>query len=147
VVYTSNNLLNLANKGHAELLDVFECIHRCHVQNDDVIVKLTGRYYIEDDSPLLHAIRLNELTNQYDCCIKYGSYENTRNEPVRDCVLGFIAMRTCFVKQIHTPRGMECVEWAWASTSIDKINPQRVLPIVGRMGLSFCPGSNDYFSL
>jgi len=147
VVYTSNNLLKLVNKGHTELLDIVECIHRCNVNNDEFIVKLTGRYYIEDESPLFNAIKSNLVTNQYDCYIKYGSYQKTSSEPVRDCITGLIAMRTFFVKQIHTPKETECVEWIWVSTSIDKINPQRVLPIIGRMGLSLCPGSNDYFSI
>lgn len=147
VIYTTNNLLKLVNKGHTELLDIVECIHRCRLQDNDFIVKLTGRYYIEDDSPLFNAIKANLVTNQYDCCIKYGSYQNTSDTPVRDCITGFIAMRTFFIKQIHTPKETECVEWLWASVSLDKINPQRVLPITGRMGLSLCPASNDYFSI
>ena len=44
VVYTTNNVSNFAHKGVNELLDIKEVINKYNIQDDDIVIKLTGRY-------------------------------------------------------------------------------------------------------
>lgn len=44
VCYTDNNKMNYPHKGANELLDIKEVIQRYSIQDDDTIIKLTGRY-------------------------------------------------------------------------------------------------------
>ena len=41
------------NKGRNELLDVWDCIKHLNIQDDDFVIKLTGRYYIMDNNEIL----------------------------------------------------------------------------------------------
>ena len=50
VFYTDNNKLNFYHKGVNELLDIQEVIRHYNIQDDDVIIKLTGRYKILDST-------------------------------------------------------------------------------------------------
>ena len=44
VCYTENNHIHCKNKGGNELLDIKEVIHKYKIKDDDIIIKLTGRY-------------------------------------------------------------------------------------------------------
>ena len=44
VVYTNNNELHYANKATIEMIDIKETIRRCNMKENDMIIKLTGRY-------------------------------------------------------------------------------------------------------
>jgi hypothetical protein len=50
VFYTNNNSLNTNNKGFKEISDLFDCIKEYNIKDDDFIVKLTGRYILNDDN-------------------------------------------------------------------------------------------------
>ena len=55
VLYTSNNNRNIKNKAAIELIDVKEAIQYFNIKDDDIVIKLTGRYILK--SPLF----LNEV--------------------------------------------------------------------------------------
>lgn len=143
IVYTTNNSLKLKNKGHTELLDILECINSCGILDDDFVIKLTGRYYIEDGSPMFAALT---QMHTYDCIIKYGSFLSPQDKPIRDCVTGLIGMRAKYIKRIQVPTEHECIEWLWADKTIE-IEPAKLGFLIGKMGLSLCPGGNEYFSI
>lgn len=111
VFYTNNNTLNTKNKGIKELKDVKDCIEHYGIENDDFVVKLSGRYNIMDNSPFIE--RLKDLSG-IDCIIRYGSFNKPSDTRVKDCITGLIGMRAKHVKQIEEPNENDPVEWQWA---------------------------------
>jgi hypothetical protein len=144
ILYTNNNHYVRLEKGYKELLDVRECISHYNIQDSDFIVKMTGRYILEETSEFMQAVKELPVKN-WDCIIKFGSYSRPVDHQVEDCITGLIGMRCQFVKRIETPRMNECIEWKWAKATYlidnDKIHK------VGRLGIRICPGSNTYFSV
>lgn len=86
VIYTNNNKLNFKSKGINELLDIKEVIKRENINDNDFIIKLTGRYKVTS-SQFFNDIIENE--NIYDAFVKFEQY---------DCILGCYAMRSNFIK-------------------------------------------------
>ena len=112
VYYTENNFIQTGNKGLKELQDIFDCIDKYNINNTDFIVKMTGRYILDDNSEFMNIIKNIHNTN-YDCVIKYGPYFNPVNYKMDDCITGLIGMSCLYVKQIEKPNENECVEWKW----------------------------------
>jgi hypothetical protein len=46
VLYTNNNTIPTKNKGIKELADIQFCIEKFNIQDDDFVVKMTGRYVL-----------------------------------------------------------------------------------------------------
>ena len=44
VIYTSNNKHDYSHKGSNEIMDIKEVIEKCNIQDDDIVIKITGRY-------------------------------------------------------------------------------------------------------
>jgi hypothetical protein len=143
VFYTSNNYLGTNNKGRKELQDILDCIYHYNIKDTDFIVKITGRYILNNDSEFMNQVKNAE--EKYNCIIKYGSYANPVNYKIGDCITGLIGMTCSYVKQIEFPNENECVEWKWA-TIANQIKGDRIC-IVNRLGINICPLSNDYFSV
>ena len=130
VFYTTNNTLPTTNKGHKELQDVLDCIRAYNIKDDDFIVKMTGRYFIQPASPFMQI--LNDVhTQPIECILRYGNYF-VSSEKCGDCVTGLIGMRCKYVKQIEIPAPNECVEWKWAAVTY-LMDDARVinLPVLG----------------
>ncbi len=94
VMYTENNKLEYRNKGVNEMLDIKEVIEKFGIEDDDIIIKLTGRYRAL--SPLFFNYVI-ENENKYDAFIKFYGVCSFKFEEY-DCVLGCYAMRANFVK-------------------------------------------------
>lgn len=94
VVYTANNSLNFPHKGVNELLDIKEVIHRYNIQDDDVIIKLTGRYNLKD-MYFLNEVKQNSQT--YDAFVKFFNV-CTLEFMEFDCILGLIAVKSKFLR-------------------------------------------------
>jgi hypothetical protein len=74
VFYTKNNYINISkNKGYKELKDVNDTVSHFNLNDDDFIIKLTGRYFIEDNSSLIDTLKHINLEN-YDAILRYGGY-------------------------------------------------------------------------
>ncbi len=94
VIYTTNNTLNFRNKGANELIDIKEVIMRVGISDEDMIIKLTGRYRV------ISSAFFDEIVveyNTYDAFIKFfgicsGRFDNN------DCVLGLYALRSKYYK-------------------------------------------------
>lgn len=144
VYYTENNFKQTANKGIKELQDILDCIDKYNINDTDFIVKITGRYILNDNSEFMNIIK-NIHNTKYDCVIKYGPYFNPVNYKMDDCITGLIGMSCLYVKQIETPNEHEPVEWKWGKVTnlIDDSN----IYILNNLGINICPGSNNYFTV
>ena len=85
VYYTENNFKQTGNKGLKELHDILDCIDKYNINDSDFIVKMTGRYILDDNSEFINIIKNIHNTN-YDCVIKYGPYNNPVNYKMDDCI-------------------------------------------------------------
>jgi len=142
VYYTNNNFIDTINKGYKELKDVFDTITEYSIQDDDFIVKITGRYFLKNNSEFINCVKKLDTTD-FDCIIKYGSYMKPVNYKTMDCITGLIGMRTRFVKKIVFPKVNDCVEWKWAEATYS-INDEKIHK-VDKLDLYICPASNTYF--
>ena len=94
VVYTENNKLPFKSKGANELLDIKEVINKCNIKDNDLVIKLTGRYralspkFFED-------VIANE--HEYDAFVKFFGTCSLKFE-LYDCILGCYAMRVTYIK-------------------------------------------------
>ena len=70
VLYTKNNSMHTRNKGVKELSDIFDCIKRC-IKNDDFIVKMTGRYILNNKSEFMNVLK-NKYNESLDCILRFG---------------------------------------------------------------------------
>lgn len=123
VFYTSNNTMNTKNKGIKELKDIKDCIEHYKIQDDEFVVKLSGRYKVMDRSPFIEKLR--DLSG-IDCILRYGSFNAPSDTKVKDCITGLIGMRARYVKQIEEPHENDSVEWKWAWVTY-KIPEERVV--------------------
>jgi len=87
VLYTTNNKRYLTHKGMIELLDIKEVIQTYHIEEDDIIIKVTGRYTVK--SPLFFATVLDD-TARTDAFVAFLNAHTMQWDPY-DCVLGLYA--------------------------------------------------------
>lgn len=97
VLYTHNNSVIANSKGVNEMMDIQTVIRTFDIQDDDIVVKLTGRYRFL--SP--HFIRqIAEEEKQHDIWVKFFGACSLRFESY-DCILGSYAIRAKFIKLFH----------------------------------------------
>ena len=94
VVYTENNKQPFKSKGVNELLDIKEVIEKCDIKDDDLIIKLTGRYRALSPK-FFKDVTANE--QEYDAFVKFFGTCSLKFE-IYDCILGCYAMRTKYIK-------------------------------------------------
>ena len=144
VYYTENNNLGTFEKGCKELHDILDCINKYNINDSDFIVKMTGRYILNDNSEFMNIIK-NIHNTKYDCVIKYGPYFKPVNYKMDDCITGLIGMSCLYVKKIEKPNQNECIEWKWGK--VTNLIDDKKIYIVNNLGINICPGSNDYFAV
>lgn len=97
ICYTDNNILNFSHKGGNELVDIKEVINRYNIQDDDVIIKLTGRYR------LLNLDFINLVKNNYsnyDAFVKFFNVCSLQYA-INDCVLGLFAIKCKYIREFN----------------------------------------------
>ena len=94
ILYTENNKLPFKSKGANELLDIKEVIDKCNITDDDLVIKLTGRYRALSPKFFEYVIA-NE--HKYDAFVKFFGTCSLKFEQY-DCILGYYAMRTKYIK-------------------------------------------------
>ena len=144
VFYTNNNFKQTKNNGNKELYDVLDAIKNYNISDNDFIVKMTGRYILEDDSEFMNVIK-NLHTANYECVIKYGSFKKPVNYKINDCITGLIGMSCSYVKQIETVNENDCIEWKWAKVTY-LIDDSKIC-LVNKLGINICPGHSNYFKV
>lgn len=94
VFYTENNRQQFKSKGANELMDIKEVIERYGIEDDDIVIKLTGRYRALS-SKFFKEIIENE--NKFDAFVKFFGTCSLKFEEY-DCILGCYAMRAKYIK-------------------------------------------------
>jgi hypothetical protein len=94
VVYTTNNVRMYRNKGVNELMDLHEVIRQRGIKDDEVVIKLTGRYRMLS-SKMVEVVRTTSAS--YDVWMKFMNVCHRVVDP-DDCVLGCYAMRASYLK-------------------------------------------------
>ena len=96
VIYTENNRQQFKSKGANELIDIKEVIEKYGIEDDDMIIKLTGRYRALSPKFFREVI---ENENKYDAFVKFFGTCSLKFEQY-DCILGCYAMRAKYIKVI-----------------------------------------------
>ena len=94
VFYTENNKQQFKSKGANELLDIKEVIDRYGIEDNDIIIKLTGRYRALSPKFFKEVI---ENENKYDAFVKFYGTCSLKFEQY-DCILGCYALRAKYIK-------------------------------------------------
>lgn len=135
--YTTNNFLPVWNIGTREQLDVLTCILHFAIPDDDFIVKMSGRYYLDENCPFFDALD----SGDYDAVIRFGNYKTEPMEKCGDCILGLAGMRCKYLKTVKVPE-VESLELNWAAVAKDLPN---VYVIRGKLGIWIAPASNEFY--
>jgi hypothetical protein len=93
VLYTDNNKHIFKSKGINEFLDIIQAINTYNIKDDDMIIKLTGRYRVLSD---IFFKLIQENTNSFDAFIKFYGTCSLKFEEY-DCILGYFSMRAMYL--------------------------------------------------
>jgi hypothetical protein len=145
VIYTnSNNELITPNKGRKEWVDIQYVIQQLQIKDDDFIVKITGRYIIENPCPFFDI--LFQTPKKYEAIIRFGSFLSFGDgepEPTNDLISGFMGMYSKHYKSIPIPDDFTCIEHLIAKHVCNTIPRERIYTIK-KLGIQMCPASNYY---
>ena len=97
VFYTNTNTIPFKSKGSNEVLDIKEVIYRADIDDDDIIIKLTGRYRMIGPH-FLEDVISNYAT--YDAFVKFFGVCSLKYEEY-DCILGLYALRAKYYKLLN----------------------------------------------
>lgn len=120
IVYTNSNNQHFSHKGVNELLDIKEVINKYNIDNNDFIIKLTGRYKLLNN--IFLDLIINNIDNyNYDAFVKFFnvcSLQYTHN----DCVLGLFSIKCKYLKQFEydCKIGPECEFATFVRNNIEK---------------------------
>jgi hypothetical protein len=131
VVYTNNNVIDYGNKGVNELQDIKAVISKYNIQNDDIVVKLTGRYFMMD--PMF--FNMIFTCSNKDAYVKFFNV-STCEYVYDDCVLGLYAIRCKYLKQFEYER-VKSPEVEFA-TYIRKVIPHERILAMSNLNLRCC---------
>jgi hypothetical protein len=97
IIYTYNNNLSHIHKGVNELLDIKEVIKLYNIDDNDIIIKLTGRYKIIND------YFFNLVINNQDSFEGFIKFYNVCECKYveNDCVLGMFAVKSKYIKKFN----------------------------------------------
>ena len=96
VLYTDHNEMR-KSKGVKELLDIQHVIRQYGIQDNDMVIKVTGRYHVTSSSFFQEVINHQE---HYDAFIKFYGVCSLSFDP-NESVLGFYAMRAYLLLLWH----------------------------------------------
>lgn len=118
VLYTNNNSIPTINKGVKEITDVFQVIRELNISDDKFIVKMTGRYQMDNPkTSFLEALRNKNANTK--AIVRYGYFDKPHDIISKkhfSCITGLIGTRCDFVKRVKVPtvEKNECLEHVWA---------------------------------
>lgn len=93
VLYTNNNSIPFKSKGANELLDMKEVIRVMGIKEEDVVIKLTGRYRMMSSYLFEEVIRMEK---DYDAFVKFFGTCSLKWERY-DCILGCYVIRAKYL--------------------------------------------------
>lgn len=130
VLYTDNNALPFDYKGGNELADLKAVIEHYNINDDDIIIKVTGRYKILN----LNFINLVK-NNDYDAFVKFFNV-CTFEYLFDDCVLGLFSIKCKYLKEFNYTY-QKCPEVEFATYIRETINPNKLME-VHHLDLEYC---------
>ena len=118
IYYTNNNKINYKHKGENELLDIKQVINQYNIKDEDIIIKLTGRYKLLNLN-FINFVKNN--INHYDAFVKFFNVCTLRFM-FDDCVLGLFAMKCKYLKEFKYKflKSPECEFADYIRKNIDK---------------------------
>lgn len=142
VWYAKTNDFGLRNKGVNEAKALLNFFEHNKFNDDDIILKITGRYFFIDDSFLRY------ITNhlEYDAFVKDFRKPNGRE---RDMFTACFAMKykyfVEFLQQLDLlklEREMICIEWELADYVA--LSQEMKICIINKLGLAYRASCNNY---
>jgi hypothetical protein len=94
----TNRVKDFANIGIREFTDIILLGERYNFHEEDIIIKLTGLYTIEEPNKFLEFVVAN--ADKYDAFLKWVDVTG-RNEFTSDCVLGLYAIRYKYIADFN----------------------------------------------
>jgi hypothetical protein len=131
VCYTNNNNNNYIHKGQNELLDIKQVINQYKIKDDDIIIKLTGRYKILN-SDFINLVKNN---NDYEAFVKFFNV-CTQKYCFDDCVLGLFAIKCKYLKDFKY-KFLKSPECEFADYIRKNINKNKIME-VEKLDLECC---------
>jgi hypothetical protein len=125
VCYTNNNDTTYWHKGVNELLDIKHVINECNIQDDDIVIKITGRYHLLNNNFI--NIIINNINN-YDAFVKFFNI-CTKKYETYDSVLGLFAVRCKILKSLDYNNIKESPELQFAKHVRNNIDISRIKEI------------------
>ena len=118
ILYTNNNKIRCKHKGDNELLDIKDVINKYGIKDEDMIIKITGRYKLLSDD-FINLVKNNIDT--YDAFIKFYNVA-IRKYMNNDCVLGLFAIKCKYLKQFNYKfkKSGECEFAEYVRENVDK---------------------------
>lgn len=110
------------NHGKKEFTDIISCLNAQHIDDEDMVIKVTGRYILHSDFfPTL--VRKN-----IDKDVVYSPENAFKNMPpvsFPNCILGMIAMKANHWRHLPLEKIEKCIpsEWNVARYIVDTIPP------------------------
>jgi hypothetical protein len=132
VFYTNYNKFNFYHKGVNELLDIKEVINYYKINDDDMIIKLTGRYKLLN-SNFINLVK-NNIDN-YDAFVKFFNV-CTKQYLFDDCVLGLFSIRCKYLKYFNYSL-VKSPECEFADHVRKNINQDKLMEIE-QLNLEYC---------
>lgn len=98
-LYTNNNKYNFKHKGGNELLDIKSVINTYNIDDNDTIIKLTGRYKIMNldfiNMVINNCHKIDAFVKFFNVCTR--KYHDNKD----DCVLGLFALKCKYLKKFE----------------------------------------------
>ena len=136
VHYTNNNSVNYVHKGVNELCDIKYIIEKYNINDDDVIIKLTGRYHPIDDS--FYNLVMNY--GNFDAYVKFFNV-CTLQFMNYDCVLGMFAIKCKYLKNFSYNDFNKSPEVEFSTFIRNNIDSTKIFP-VRKLKLRCCFADN-----
>lgn len=146
VFYTNTNITNDGRKGGKsyhkgwnETSDIRKVIRAYNIQDEDMIIKITGRYML-NKYDFINTVKTN--LGKKDAFLKFYNI-CTREYANNDCILGLFALRCKYLKifQYYKPQGNPEKRFANFVRGQGKRNRCRIMAITTSMNLQICSGN------
>jgi len=136
VLYTNNNSIETNNFSIKEISDIKSCIKQYNIRDDELIIKITGRYILHDDNNLIKIIRIINNKNQPHMIMKFSTVED---KIVRMVISGCYGLLCLYMKEIVITTNIE-----HALGELTLQIPKHLICRLNYIGIYICPGSNNY---
>jgi len=129
ILYTDNNKYDLRHKGGNELLDIKDVIRKYNIDDNDTIIKLTGRYKI------MNLDFINLVINNHDKIDAFVKFFNVctlnYHDGKDDCVLGLYALKCKYIKNFEYTykKSPECEFAIYVNKYVEKVLPIKELSL------------------